>query len=77
MILEEYKDESFPLSSFFLILLKYSWFTMLCLISAGQQSDSVIYIHEWVKVAQSYPALCDPMDYTVQWNSPGQNTGSG
>ena len=26
-----------------------------------------------VKVAQSCPTLCDPMDYP--WNSPGQNTG--
>ena len=31
---------------------------------------------EWVKVAQSCPTLCNPMDYTV-WNSPGQNTGVG
>ena len=28
-----------------------------------------------VKVAQSCPTLCDPMDYT--WNSPGQNSGVG
>jgi len=28
-----------------------------------------------VKVTQSCPNLCDPMDYT--WNSPGQNTGVG
>ena len=28
-----------------------------------------------VKVAQSRPTLCDPMDYTVHGNSPGQNTG--
>ena len=28
-----------------------------------------------VKVIQSYPTLCDPMDST--WNSPGQNTGLG
>ena len=28
-----------------------------------------------VKVAQSCPTLCDPMDYTYRpWNSPGQNT---
>ena len=30
-----------------------------------------------VKVAQSCPTLCDPMDYTVPWGSPGQNTGVG
>ena len=30
-----------------------------------------------VKVAQSCPTLCDPMDYTNPWNSPGQNTGVG
>ena len=32
---------------------------------------------EWlkVKVAQSCPTLCDPMD--CPWNSPGQNTGVG
>ena len=28
-----------------------------------------------VKVAQSCPILCDPMDCTVHWNSPGLNTG--
>jgi len=28
-----------------------------------------------VKVAQSCPTLCDPMD--CPWNSPGQNTGVG
>ena len=28
-----------------------------------------------MKVAQSCPILCDPMDYTC--NSPGQNTGEG
>ena len=27
------------------------------------------------KVAQSRPTLCDPRDYTVHGNSPGQNTG--
>ena len=30
-----------------------------------------------MKVTQLYPALCDPMDYTVHGNSPGQNTGVG
>ena len=25
-------------------------------------------------VAQSYPTLWDPMDYTLPWNSPGKNT---
>ena len=30
-----------------------------------------------VKVAQSCPTLCDPMNYTSPWNSPGQNTGVG
>ena len=29
-----------------------------------------------VKVAQSCPTLCDPMDCS-SWNSPGQNTGVG
>ena len=28
-----------------------------------------------VKVTQSGPTLCDPKDYTVHGNSPGQNTG--
>ena len=28
-----------------------------------------------VKVAQSCPTLCDPMDYYSPWNSPGQNAG--
>ena len=30
-----------------------------------------------VKVAQSHLTLCDPMDYTSPWNSPGQDTGVG
>ena len=30
-----------------------------------------------VKIAQSRLTLCDPMDYTSPWNSPGQNTGVG
>ena len=36
-----------------------------------------------VKVCQSWPALCDPMNYLwphelyIPWNSPGQNTGVG
>ena len=30
-----------------------------------------------VKVAQSCPTLCDPMDSYSPWNSPGQNTGVG
>ena len=30
----------------------------------------------YVKVAQSRPTLCDPMDYSP-WNSQGQNTGVG
>ena len=30
-----------------------------------------------VKVTQSYLTLCYPTDYTVPWNSPGQNTGVG
>ena len=35
------------------------------------------YCHITVKVTQSCPTLCDPMDCTVPWNSPGQNTGVG
>ena len=27
-----------------------------------------------MKIAQSCPTLCDPMDYNSPWNSPGQNT---
>ena len=30
-----------------------------------------------MKVAQSCPTLCNPMDYTSPCNSPGQNTGVG
>ena len=30
-----------------------------------------------LKVAQSYPTLCDPMDLYSPLNSPGQNTGVG
>ena len=41
---------------------------------------SAVFLHdsesEKVKVAQSCPTLCDPMDCSP-WNSPGQNTGVG
>ena len=30
-----------------------------------------------VKVTQSCLTLCDPMDYLVPWNSPGQTTAVG
>ena len=30
-----------------------------------------------VKVTQSCPTLCDPMDLYSPWSSPGQNTGVG
>ena len=30
-----------------------------------------------VKVTQSHPTLCNPMDYICPWNSPGQNTAVG
>ena len=30
-----------------------------------------------MNVAPSCPTLCNPMDYTSPWNSPGQNTGDG
>ena len=30
-----------------------------------------------VKVTQLCPTLCNPIDYTVHGNSPGQNTGVG
>ena len=43
IIKEFFKIENYD--SFLKTLLKYSWFTMLCLISAVQQSDSVIYIY--------------------------------
>ena len=33
-----------------------------------------LYLHVEVKVAQSCPTICDPMDCSI-WNSPGQNTG--
>ena len=36
--------------------------------------EAHISICEWEKVSQSCLTICDPMDYTVQWNSPGCNT---
>ena len=30
---------------------------------------------KWVRVAQSCPTLCDPVEFSRPWNSPGQNTG--
>ena len=42
----------------------------------GKQNSFVLLK---VKVTQSYPTLCDPMDYIFwnSWNSPGRNTGVG
>ena len=37
-------------SYFFLILLKYSWFTVLCLISAVQESNSVIRVGTYIYI---------------------------
>ena len=38
----------------------------------------ILYSESEVKVAQSCPTLCDPMDGLYSpWNSPGQNTGVG
>ena len=37
----------------------------------------MVQVREKVKVAQSCPTLCNPMDHTSLWNSPGQNTGVG
>ena len=44
-------------------------------LSAPKTTEEYIYVK--VKVAQSYPTLCDPMDLQSPWNSPGQNTGVG
>ena len=35
------------------------------------------YFSAGVKVTQSCLTLCDPMDYTSPWNSPGQTIGVG
>ena len=52
--------------------------------SSASQADSLQLSHQGsphiqsvkVKVAQSCPTLCGPMDYTYSpWNSPGQNAG--
>ena len=62
---------------FFNFLLTYNWFTMLCqslLYSKVTQLYTYrppflkIFFPLWfieVKVTQSYPTVCDPMDYTV------------
>ena len=34
-------------------------------------------IESEVKIVQSCPTLCNPMDYNSPWNSPGQNTAVG
>ena len=56
----------------------------VALISSVEQSDHYIYTffiffsimvyHVKVKVIQSCPTLCEPMNYVNLWNSPGQNT---
>ena len=43
--------------------------------SAGMPSSPTVSVK--VKVTQWCPTLCNPMDYTCPWNSPGQNTGLG
>ena len=39
--------------------------------------EASVHMNYKVKVAQSCQILCDPMDYTVHGNLPGQNTGVG
>ena len=53
--------------------LKHSFFFFLKRLSLPHCS-AVLPLK--VKVTQSCPALCDPMDCSP-WNSPGQNTGVG
>ena len=43
----------------------------------NQSGDGHTTLRRKVKVAQSWPTLCDPMDLYSPWNSPGQNTGGG
>ena len=47
-------------------------------INKSSKSLSVGQVKVQVKVTQSCPTLCDPMNYIYSyWNSPGQNTGVG
>ena len=64
-----------------IVLTQGSKLHLLCLLHCRQilnhwATGEALYA-EWseVKVPQSCPALCDPMD--CPWNSPGQNTGVG
>ena len=42
------REGAWSQASFVSSLLKYSWFIMLCLISAVQQSDSIIHAHTYI-----------------------------
>ena len=50
----------------FLVLLKYSWFTMLCLISVIQQSDSVIHTHTYILF---HILFCCGLSQDIEYNS--------
>ena len=64
--LSHYKKQSYEFCIIFPKIQRCSW-------NKWQQAFS-----QQVKCAQSYPTLCDAMDYTVHgMNSPGQNTGEG
>ena len=55
---------------------------IISLITMEQRNNNVYHMYYRmkvkVKVAQSCPTLCDPMECMYSsWNSPGQNTGVG
>ena len=57
--------ESFLFHFIFCFKILLSWLT-------GRERNLLGHREVKVKVAQSYPTLCDPTD--CPWNSPGQNT---
>ena len=67
-----------------LLLLLPCYLRQFHLLSTGWERKGLVFTSlekVKVKVAQSCPTLCDPMDCTIPWtvfipwNSPGQNTG--
>ena len=60
-----------------LSVLSHHW-SILHFLQERDERSIVCCLYVKVKVAQSCPTLCHPMDYTYSpWNSPGQNTGVG
>ena len=56
------------------LFLEFKLLNNVPFIISAQPPKRTTYIWPWVKVTQSCPTLCNPMDFSRPWNHPGHNT---